>query len=479
MNTFLWYDLETFGRDPRRTRIAQIAAQRTDMQLNPIGEPIMLYCQPANDVLPSPTATLLTGITPQHAQKHGLTEAAFFAEVFDHFSEPGTCGVGFNSLRFDDEFIRFGLYRNFFPVYDREWKAGNSRWDIIDLVRLTYALRPEGIEWPKRDDGSPSFKLEHLAAANGLLHEQAHDALSDVLVTIALARLIREKQPKLFDYYLKAKNKRHVGGMLDVTNRTPVVHVSSRFPAEHGCANIVVPICMHPSNNNQVLVAGTDVAPEQWMDEDPDTLMDLLYTPRADLPEGVERAPIKAIHLNKSPVVIATDHVRPAEWTRLNIDPSTRMERAETLRQATHLADTLRHVFDRSYDDHGIDADQGLYGSFIPDEDQRLFRTFRTASWQEQRAMETQFADERLQELAFRYRARNAPESLNAEEQNRWKQYKQERFADFSELSEYSLTSHAAEVAMLRQQHADEPDKTALLDQLDDWRRQVAEAHGA
>ena len=191
-DTFLWYDLETFGRDPRRTRIAQFAAQRTNANLQPVGEPISLFCQPADDLLPSPEATMITGITPQRALAEGLREAEFMARLHEEFAQPGTCAVGYNSIRFDDEFVRFGLYRNFHDAYEREWRNGNSRWDLLDVLRLAEALRPEGLAWPLREDGAPSFKLEHLAEANGVREGDAHEALSDVRALIGLARRLRK-----------------------------------------------------------------------------------------------------------------------------------------------------------------------------------------------------------------------------------------------------------------------------------------------
>ena len=199
-STFLWYDLETFGRDPRRTRIAQFAAIRTDETLEPIGEPISLFCQPADDLLPSPEATMITGITPQQAQRDGLREAEFFARLNEELSVPGTCAVGYNSIRFDDEFIRFGLYRNFHDAYEREWKDGNSRWDLLDVMRLMRALRPEGLEWPLREDGAPSFKLDDLAGANGTREGSAHEALSDVRALLGLARRMRAAQCRAAGY---------------------------------------------------------------------------------------------------------------------------------------------------------------------------------------------------------------------------------------------------------------------------------------
>ena len=158
-STFLFYDLETFGADPRRSRIAQFAAIRTDLELKQTDEPISFFVRPADDLLPSPAATLITGIAPQQALREGVGEAEAFARIFEQMSQPETCTLGYNSLRFDDEFVRHGLFRNFFDPYEREWRGGNCRWDLLDVLRLAHALRPEGIEWPLREDGQVSFRL--------------------------------------------------------------------------------------------------------------------------------------------------------------------------------------------------------------------------------------------------------------------------------------------------------------------------------
>ena len=240
--SFLWHDYETFGADPRRDRPAQFAALRTDADLNEIGDPIELYCKPADDYLPHPAACLITGITPQKAQRRGLPEAEFARQVQSAMSEPGTCVAGYNSLRFDDEVSRHLFYRNLLDPYAREWQNGNSRWDLIDVVRAFYALRPEGIEWPLREDGAPSFKLEHLTAANGIAHEGAHDAVADVRATIALARLLKARNPKLFDYLLGLRGKRAVAKQLDLPSAKPLLHISRRYPASRGCSALVMPL---------------------------------------------------------------------------------------------------------------------------------------------------------------------------------------------------------------------------------------------
>jgi exodeoxyribonuclease-1 len=230
-STFVWYDLETWGRDPRTSRIAQFAAQRTDLELNPVGAPVNQLCRAADDLLPSPEASLVTGLAPQDTARDGLNEADFFARVCEQLSQPGTCAVGYNSIRFDDEFLRFGLYRNFYDPYEREWRDGNSRWDLLDFLRLAHALRPDGLEWPKREDGATSFRLEDLANANGTREGSAHEALSDVRALIGLARKLRAAQPRLWDYGLALRDKRHVAGLIDVAAGPPLLHVSGRYPA--------------------------------------------------------------------------------------------------------------------------------------------------------------------------------------------------------------------------------------------------------
>ena len=324
-HTFLWHDYETFGAVPRRDRPAQFAAIRTDAELNEIGEPIMVFCQPANDFLPDPVACLITGITPQQCLAQGVPEHKFAAIIEQAFSQPGTIGVGYNTIRFDDEVTRFLFWRNLIDPYAREWQNQCGRWDLLDVVRMTYALRPEGIVWPTNDNGKPSFKLEHLSAANGLVHEAAHDALSDVRATIALARLIRERQPKLFDFCLALHKKdrvaEEIGMHLAPALRQPFLHVSGMFPAERGCLGLVWPLGNHPTNKNELIVWDCSHDPAELFALDADTIRMRLFTRAEALPEGVTRLPIKSIHINKSPMLVSNlKTLRPEMAERWGLD---------------------------------------------------------------------------------------------------------------------------------------------------------------
>lgn len=472
--SFLFYDLETFGADPRTSRIAQFAAIRTDHALVEIEEPISLFVRPADDLLPSPAATLVTGITPQQALRDGIGEAGAFARIFEEMSRPETCTLGYNSLRFDDEFIRHGLFRNFFDAYEREWRGGNCRWDLLDVMRLAHALRPEGIAWPLREDGATSFRLEHLAAANDVRIGDAHEALSDVRALIGLARKLRDAQPRLWEYALKLRDKRHAAQLLDTVGMVPVLHVSQRYPASRLCAAAVLPLARHPLIDSRVIVFDLDEDPEALLALAPDEIADRLYTPAADLPEGERRIPLKEVHLNRCPSLVAWSHLRDEDLARLRIDAGQVMQRATRLRDVGPLlAEKVRRVYATERARTTADADASLYDGFVGDGDKRRIAEVRATPPALLGSREFAFSDARMPELLFRYRARNWPELLTHDERQRWDDYRRQRLAPESGLSEYSLDAFRTELAQLRTTTATDGAKLALLDQIDDWGRAI------
>ena len=478
--SFLFYDLETYGADPRRTRIAQFAAIRTDETLNEIDAPISFFVQPADDLLPSPIATLITGIAPQDALRDGVNEAAAFARILDEMAKPETCSAGYNSLRFDDEFVRHGLYRNFHDAYEREWKAGNSRWDLLDALRLMHALRPEGIAWRQREDGAgTSFKLEHLAEDNGLRIGDAHEALSDVRATIGLARLFRNAQPRLWDYALRLRNKRYAASLLDTTDMAPLLHVSQRYPASRLCAAPVIPLARHPQIDSRVIVFDLDSEPDGLLELDADAIAERLYIRQADLPEGVSRVPLKEVHTNKCPSLVAWDHLREADFVRLGIDPGAVQRRAARIRAvAPAIAEKVRRVFARERPTDSVDVDAALYDGFIGDADKRLFAQVRGTPPHLLVKAQYAFRDARLPELLFRYRARNWPDSLLPDERRRWDDYRRHRLQADHGLSEVTFDAFHAQVAELRATHAGDGARQVLLDRLQAWGRQIGDAIG-
>ena len=469
--TFLFYDLETFGQDPRRTRIAQFAAVRTDAQLQVVEEPASFFVRPADDLLPSPVATLITGITPQRALAEGVSEAEAFARINELMARPQTCTLGYNTLRFDDEFVRHGLFRNFFDPYEREWRGGNSRWDLLDMLRLVHALRPDGIHWPRREDGATSFKLEHLALANGVRQGDAHEALSDVYATIGMARAFRQAQPRMWDYALKLRDKRFVAGLLDVVAMQPALHISMRYPASRLCAAPVLPLATHPHIGNRVIVFDLDADPQALLDLSVEEITQRLYTRAADLPEGQQRIPLKEVHLNKVPALVAWNHLRAPDFERLGIDPAATEVRAAQLRaHGPALAEKVRRVFARERPAEGPpDPDGALYDGFLAEGDRAQLARVRACPPEALAQMAASFRDPRLPELLFRYRARNHPQTLDPGERTRWNGYRRQRLLDSPGLGEQTLPDYFAQVLALRTEHHDNPAALALLDALDQW----------
>jgi len=424
LNSIFWHDYETFGADPRRDRPCQFAGIRTDEDLNVIGDPVALYCQPAPDFLPDPVSCRITGISPQQALQHGVREAEFCQRILQEFSEPGTCVSGYNSIRFDDEVTRHLLYRCFHDPYEREWKHGNSRWDLIDVLRATRALRPEGINWPDKEDGTPSFRLEELTVANGIAHTAAHDALADVEATIAMARLVKQQQPRLYDYLYQLRSKHKVLPLLDLARQEPVVHVSGMFPATRGCLGLVLPLLKHPDNNNGIIVVDLLADPTPWLKLSAEAIRSKLYTPRTELSEGEERIALKTVHINRCPVLAPLNVLNARVQERYGLDLARVQRRREQVLGTQHLVERLREVFSGS--DHAPESDPDfmLYsGGFLDDHDKRLMQRLHRLPPRELPGLGAQFHDARLPELLFRYRARNWPETLVPEEAARWQAF--------------------------------------------------------
>ncbi len=473
--SFFWHDYETFGIDSRRDRPSQFAGQRTTLDLEPIGDPVSFYCKLAPDILPRPLSCLITGLTPQRVERDGLNEAQFAARVHEELSAPGTCGVGYNSIRFDDEFTRNLLYRNFYDPYEREWKDGNSRWDIIDLARMTYALRPDGIQWPTRDDGLPSFRLEDLTAANGIAHVHAHDAQSDVQATIALAALIKREQPRLWDFYFSLRQKQRALELLDWVHLTPVLHISSRYAADRGCVAVVVPITVHPDQQNKIIVYDLDVDPTPLIELDADEIADRVFTPRDALPDDVVRIPLKAVSINKSPALAPMSVLRETDTQRVRLDREKCDRHLQLLRAAPNVAEKCRRVFATLRgEQERPDPELAIYGGFACDADRKSFAKVRATPPRELGSVDFGFKDWRCADMLFRYRARNYPESLSLDEAERWNHFRRARLTESTPLTSITLTEFLSEIAQARLDPTEFAAKTQILDQIEAWGRDLA-----
>ncbi len=463
--TFFFYDLETSGLSARDDRVMQFAGIRTDSDLNPIGEPYNILVKLNDDTLPSPDAVMVTGITPQSTQADGLTEAEFAKFLVDEIFTPDTITLGFNSIRFDDEFIRHTLWRNFHDPYEWAWSEGRSRWDLLDVVRLTRALRPEGINWPVDSEGRPTNRLELLSAENGLTHTKAHDALSDVEALISVAKLIKQQHPQLFEYLLKMRDKKQVQALVNLDDKRPFVYASGRYDNEFNKTTVALPIA--PAPNGNVLVYDLRYDPTPLLNLDKKALEKKLYANREERQaEGFIKLPVKQLQYNRTPAVAPLGVLEQADgWKKIGLDLATIEKHTALLLQHPDFAERLRTIFEeRPEFKKSIDAEAQLYDSFLPQGDKTKVAAVRNADERALADFTPDFGDERLPALLVRYKARNFPRSLSESEQLSWEEWRAARL-------ERALPAYMASLQRIAKTASDE--QRFLLEELQLWAESI------
>lgn len=431
--TYYFYDLETSGLNPRLDRIMQFAGQRTDLDFNPIGEPDNILVTLADDTLPSPGAIMVTGITPQSTKQDGMTEREFCEFLLEKVATSSTTIMGYNSVRFDDEFVRHTLWRNFHDPYEWQWKDGRSRWDLLDVVRLTRALRPEGINWPVTPEGRPTNRLELITKENGITHEHAHDALSDVCALIAVTKLIHDKQPQLFDFLYRHRNKRDVADIVNLDNPQPFVYATGRYPSATCHTSVAYPFA--PADNGNVLVFDLRY-----------NLDELLEGEAAAKAAGTldfkkpfhERDPwergfqpiVKKLQYNHCPAVAPLGVLEKSDgWQKIDLSFETVQKNLQSLKNHPEFIERMAKVKRPDYPP-SVDAESALYDGFLDDHDRLLCSTVRNNGAEDLADYHPHFLDERLPELLLHYKAKNYPSALAADEVEKWEEYRTKRLTD-------------------------------------------------
>lgn len=423
--TFFFYDLETSGLSAREDRIMQFAGQRTDMNLNPIGEPVNELVALSDDTLPSPEALMVTGITPQKTVEEGWSEAEFAQKVVEEWFTPDTIVVGFNSVRFDDEFIRHLLWRNFQDPYEWAWKDGRSRWDLLDVVRMTRALRPEGIEWPVDENGEPTNRLELITKVNGISHDNAHDALSDVRALIDVTRLIKTTQPQLFSYLLELRDKKKIQSLVNLDQKQPFVYTSGRYDKEHAKTTVAFPLTAAAHGN--VVVYDLRYDPVNFVGLSQDELTKRLFASWEERKaDGFVPVPVKQLQYNRCPAVAPLGVLEQGDgWQKIHLDKATIEKHMQTLLEHPEFAETVRTALEgRPAFARSADAEAQLYDSFVPDGDKVRIEAVRNANEQALADFQPEFKDERLPSLLLRYKARSFPRSLSEAEMMEWESWR-------------------------------------------------------
>jgi len=459
--TFFFYDLETSGLSSRYQRIMQFAGQRTDQDLNPIGDPIDVLVRLSDDILPDPQAVLITGTTPQKTIEEGISEPELCKILMQEIFTPGTITVGFNNVRFDDEFIRHTLWRNFYDPYEWAWADNRSRWDILDLVRMTRALRPDGIEWPVDEEGSPTNRLELLSKANNLTHLHAHDALSDVEATISVAKLIKQKQSKLFDFLLKLRDKKEVAKVVNLEDPKPFVYSSGRFGKAVDFTTIAIPIAPG-STPGTVLVYDLRFDPLDFSKLTQKDIKARLFAGWEDRKkDDFVAIPVKELAYNKCPAVAPIGVLNEAAWKKLHLTQSQVEINLKNLN--LDFTDKVAAAYaEKEPYPSSSDVEGKLYDGFMNNKDKVRIEVVRNANEKDLVDFHPEFIDERMDELLLRYKARNFPKSLSEDEQKMWDKYRKNSFA--SKLPKYlqSLTK-------LAQENSSDESKQFLIQELQLW----------
>lgn len=461
--TFFWYDLETTSINPREGRIMQFAGQRTDMDLQPVGEPVNVLIKLTEDILPDPDAIMVTGITPQATLADGLTEVEFLKFFHEEIAVPDTIFAGYNTVRFDDEFMRCLHYRNFYDPYQWQWMDGRGKWDLLDVVRMTRALRPDGIEWPFTPEGVPTNRLELITKLNGVSHEHAHDALNDVLASIAVARLIRDKQPKLYDWLLNIRQKSGVEKL--VTSGEPFVYASGKYPNETLKTTVVMQILKHPKRPAS-MVYDLRHDPTEFISLDAKQLAERWQWTRDE--NAPKRLPVKMLRHNCCPAVAPLGVLDETSQERLRLSLDTvKQNRAKLLAAkdfSTKIAEALEikdgEQLERWNAPEHVDG--RLYDGFLDEHDCHLLDVVRAAKPDEFAELAGDFHDGRMKEMLPLYKARNFSKFLTDDERKTWETYR------YKQLMEGGQDSRLAKFMHRLQELAEgaSDDKRFLLEEL-------------
>lgn len=423
--TFFFYDLETSGLNPREARVMQFAGIRTDFELNQVGEPYNILVKLNDDVLPSPEALMVTGITPQQTISDGISEAEFAKILANEVFTPDTIAVGFNNIRFDDEFIRHLFWRNFYDPYEWSWKDGRSRWDLLDVVRMTRALRPDGIDWPLDEKGVATNRLELITKENGIDHAKAHDALSDVEALISVTKLIKVKQPQLYEYLLKLRDKNEIKKLVNLDNKQPFVYVSGRFDAEFNKATIAFPLTSGKNGNVVIYDLRYDPTPFVGLSQK-DLAKKFFASWEERRSDDFEKLPVKELQYNRVPAIAPLGVLSQSDgWEKISLNEEIVAKHKSILLSSPSFAENIRSLFEnREEFKKSSDPEAQLYDGFVPDIDKVRIETVRNSDERQLADFHPNFVDERLEPLLLHYKARNFPNSLSEEECIIWEKWR-------------------------------------------------------
>ena len=468
----VWYDTETTGRSPQTDRIVRLAYIETDKELRAIWEGEWQILLDA-DVLPSLDALLLNRVVlsrnrlyPPWTWNCGDEGKARITSIPSDFElgivrksdgpdlrrcslsdhelaqalawlfhrHPGIVQAGFNSVKFDDEFVRFTLYRNLYDPYSPRWPVrGSSRLDALNMIRAVSIASPDAMRWPTDDDGVPSYKLEDLAAENDVeFLAHAHDALSDARATLALAQMVKRNATDIWMFAIQESDRNSVESRLqdDLNDRQDgtLMHVSENYGNARRCAAPIVTVCKHPRYRNWYVIIDLAHDPTVLLDTHPSDIRDRLYKKTEDLEADDEtRPPLGHVALTKAPLVLRNEARTANQMSELaGYNMTTVLRHREIARRhKRELQRICNEVFDIAHDGPPRDAEQSLYDGKFPSNHEKLaIQDIRERILARERPSSADIRQlpEKYQTLAMRMMTRMRPDLLSNSQRERWKE---------------------------------------------------------
>jgi exodeoxyribonuclease-1 len=497
--TFLVKDYETFSLNTKESAVSQFAAIRTDENLNEIEEPMNIYCSLSKDVLPSPTAALITGVTPQMIEAYKKdrsqevhNENWFINKISYQLSRASTCTLGYNNLSFDDEVTRNLLYRNFRDPYEREWRNGNSRFDVYPLVIATNVLRPELLKFPDAIDSktgevsinkrtnkpNPSFRLEELSTANGIIHENAHDALSDVRATIGIIKLIKDKDPEFFNSMFDKRIKNNVKKWLSEREDKPFIYMSPFFGKEDNSLGVMYKIADHPTNSNAIIAYNLRKNPDNLINLGTENLESVLFASKEELLEqNLERIGLQIIKVNQCPMLADLVDIKDRALDLGLNGAELRENKKKIESNLNQIKEKVTIAYNREFEEE-TNPDRMIYsgGFFDKAEKEEMSRILKAVKNKELKEFEflNPMSNSRLPEMLLRFKGRNFKDQMGVVDFEKWKNYCQNKInkADCGK-DNYNLEKYYNEIEELLKVNSNNPKSTDILNALKNYGKSI------
>lgn len=441
--TYLFYDIETTGLNKCFDQVLQFAAIRTDHQLNELSRyEIQIKLNP--DVIVSPAALITHRIGIAEFSK-GLSEYEAIQKIHALFNTPNTITVGYNSLGFDDEFLRFSFYRNLLSPYTHQYANNCGRIDIYPITLLYYLFKPNHLKWPN-NNGSVNLKLENLNAMNQFFQGQAHNAMVDVEVTLALARKLFEDQTMwhyVIDYFQKKNDESRIA------NQTIGFLVNGKIGAESRYIAPVLYLGQHLHYKNQLLYLRLD---------DPN----LIKTKQDKLKESTR---IFKKRLGEPPIFLPD---KDRYWQLISDERKKMVEQnKQWLGNNSELLKSITQYYqhEKYPEVPERDADAALYAIGFPTPaEEKCFQQFHAAKTVEKEALAMRISHSVRREQAIRILGRHFPEYLSNDNKNDFDAYLQSQPVDYRGEKKLTRMQAESEINELMKGKLDVEQMTLLME---------------